>query len=111
MSKKTIMLVCNAGMSTSMLVTKMQKAAVAQAIDVTIFATAAAEATNKLQEQKIDTVLLGPQVRFMQKQFEEKLTPLGIPIDVINMTDYGMMNGEKVLGQAIAMIQSVKINS
>ncbi|WP_407857567.1 PTS sugar transporter subunit IIB [Enterococcus sp. 22-H-5-01] len=105
MSEKTIMLVCNAGMSTSMLVTKMQKAAVEQGMDVAIFATAAADATNKLQEQKIDTVLLGPQVRFMQKQFEEKLTPLGIPIDVINMTDYGMMNGEKVLGQAIAMIQ------
>ncbi|GAA2917089.1 PTS sugar transporter subunit IIB [Enterococcus pseudoavium] len=106
MSKKTIMLICNAGMSTSMLVTKMQKAAEAEGLDIDIFATAAADATNKLQERQIDTVLLGPQVRFMQKQFEEKLTPLGIPVDVINMTDYGMMNGEKVLGQAITMIQN-----
>ncbi|MGM0301026.1 PTS system, cellobiose-specific IIB component [Enterococcus sp. AZ048] len=106
MSEKTIMLICNAGMSTSMLVTKMQKAAETQGLDVDIFAIAAAEATNKLEQRKIDTVLLGPQVRFMQKQFEEKLTPLGIPVEVINMTDYGMMNGEKVLGQAISMINS-----
>lgn len=40
----------------------------------------------------------------MQKQFEAKLEPLGIPVDVIDMTDYGMMNGEKVLGQAVATI-------
>ncbi|MGH1831659.1 PTS sugar transporter subunit IIB [Enterococcus gilvus] len=106
MSEKTIMLICNAGMSTSMLVTKMQKAAETQGLDVLIFAIAAAEATNKLEQRKIDTVLLGPQVRFMQKQFEEKLTPLGIPVEVINMTDYGMMNGEKVLNQAVSMINS-----
>lgn len=104
MSENTIMLVCNAGMSTSMLVTKMQKAAETQGLDVEIFATAAADATNKLEQKEINTVLLGPQVRFMQKQFEEKLAPLGIPVDVIDMTDYGMMNGEKVLGQAVAMI-------
>jgi len=105
MSEKTIMLICNAGMSTSMLVTKMQKAAESQNLAVDIFATAAADATNKLQERNISTVLLGPQVRFMLKQFEEKLTPLGIPVDVINMTDYGMMNGEKVLAQALAMMK------
>lgn len=106
MSEKTIMLICNAGMSTSMLVTKMQKAAETQGLDVDIFAIAAAEATNKLEQGKIDTVLLGPQVRFMQKQFEEKLTPMGIPVEVINMTDYGMMNCEKVLNQAVSMINS-----
>lgn len=105
MSGKTIMLVCNAGMSTSMLVTKMQKAAETQGLDIDIFAIAAADATNQLEKRKIDTVLLGPQVRFMQKQFEEKLAPLEIPVDVINMTDYGMMNGEKVLGQAVSMIK------
>jgi PTS system cellobiose-specific IIB component len=106
MSEKTIMLICNAGMSTSMLVTKMQIAAETQGLDVDIFAIAAAEATNKLEQRKIDTVLLGPQVRFMQKQFEEKLTPLGIPVEVINMTFYGFMNGEKVLNQAVSMINS-----
>lgn len=32
MEKKTIMLVCSAGMSTSLLVTKMEKAAIARGI-------------------------------------------------------------------------------
>ena len=49
-------------------------------------------------------LLLGPQVRFMKADFEKRLEPKGIPLDVINMADYGMMNGEKVLDQEITLI-------
>lgn len=105
MSKQTtIMLVCAAGMSTSLLVTKMESAAKQQELDADIFAVSASEAANLLVQKEIDCVLLGPQVRFMQKQFEDKLEPLGIPVAVINMSDYGMMNGEKVLAQAKTLI-------
>jgi PTS system cellobiose-specific IIB component len=41
----------------------------------------------------------------MKAQFEQKLTPKGIPLDVINMSDYGMMNGEKVLAQAESLMK------
>ncbi|MDN6333853.1 MAG: PTS sugar transporter subunit IIB, partial [Lacticaseibacillus paracasei] len=44
MAEKTIMLVCSAGMSTSMLVQRMKKAAEADGLDVDVFATAAADA-------------------------------------------------------------------
>lgn len=106
MSKSTIMLVCAAGMSTSMLVTKMQNAAKEKGIDADIFTVAASEADKKLASQTIDVVLLGPQVRFMAKQFQEKLEPLKIPVEVINMADYGMMNGGKVLEQAVQMMEA-----
>lgn len=106
MSKSTIMLVCAAGMSTSMLVTKMQNAAKEKGLDAEIFAVAASEADKKLASQTIDVVLLGPQVRFMAKQFQEKLEPLKIPVEVINMADYGMMNGGKVLEQAVQMMEA-----
>ena len=102
MAKKTIMLVCSAGMSTSLLVTKMQKAAEAKGIDSDIFAVSASDADNNLANK--DVLLLGPQVRFMKADFEKRLEPKGIPLDVINMADYGMMNGEKVLDQAITLI-------
>lgn len=106
MSKSTIMLVCAAGMSTSMLVTKMQNAAKEKGLDAEIFAVAASEADKKLASQTIDVVLLGPQVRFMAKQFQEKLEPLKIPVEVINIADYGMMNGAKVLEQAVQMMET-----
>lgn len=100
MTKKTIMLVCSAGMSTSLLVTKMQKAAEEKGMEADIFAVSASDADNNLESKNVDVLLLGPQVRFMKAQFEQKLAPKGIPLDVINMQDYGMMNGEKVLAQA-----------
>lgn len=104
MAKKTIMLVCSAGMSTSLLVTKMQKAAEDKGVDADIFAVSASEADEKIEGGDIDVLLLGPQVRFMKSQFEQKVAPKGIKLDVIDMADYGMMNGEKVLAQAEKMM-------
>lgn len=105
MSKKTIMLVCSAGMSTSLLVTKMQKAADREGIDADIFAVSASEADRNLESKEVDVLLLGPQVRYMKADFEKKLEPKGIPLDIINMADYGMMHGDKVLLQAMNLIK------
>lgn len=105
MEKKTIMLVCSAGMSTSLLVTKMEKAAQEKGMEADIFAVSASEADVNLDSKKVDVLLLGPQVRFLEKQFAEKLAPKGIPLAIINMSDYGMMNGEKVLMQAEELME------
>ncbi len=102
MAEKTIMLCCAAGMSTSLLVSKMQKAAESDGVDAEIFATAAADADAKLEEKHPDVLMLGPQVRYLEGQFKEKLT---IPVEVNNMQDYGMLNGEKVLREALSLIK------
>ncbi|CAM3232728.1 PTS sugar transporter subunit IIB [Lactiplantibacillus plajomi] len=101
MAEKTIMLVCSAGMSTSLLVSKMQKAAEADGVDVEIFATAASDADGKILEKDPDILMLGPQVRYMLSDFQKRVD---IPVEVINMQDYGMMNGEKVLREAQAAL-------
>ncbi|MGY3704812.1 PTS sugar transporter subunit IIB [Vagococcus martis] len=103
---KRIMLICSAGMSTSLLVTKMEAAAKDQGIEADIFAVSASEANSRFEDtsKPIDVVLLGPQVRFMKKQFEDKLSGTGIPVEVIEMKDYGMMNGEGVLKTALELI-------
>ncbi|CAK22050.1 PTS sugar transporter subunit IIB [Listeria welshimeri] len=100
---KTIMLVCSAGMSTSLLVTKMEKAAEEKGLEAKIFAVAEAEAANHLDE--IDVLLLGPQVRFLEGNMKKKLEPKGIPLAVINSVDYGMMKGDKVLDQALDLMK------
>ncbi|WP_244996638.1 PTS sugar transporter subunit IIB [Caldifermentibacillus hisashii] len=103
---KTIMLVCSAGMSTSLLVTKMQKAAEAKNIEADIFAISASEVDSTLEKKNIDVLLLGPQVLFMKAQFEKKLQGKNIPVESINMQHYGMMNGEKVLEEALKLIDN-----
>lgn len=104
MAKTTIMLVCAAGMSTSLLVSKMQKSAEEKGIEADIFANSANEADSILAKKDVDVLLLGPQVRFMKSQFEEKVEGKNIPVDIINMQDYGMVNGEKVLQTALDLL-------
>ncbi|WP_303972775.1 PTS sugar transporter subunit IIB [Streptococcus merionis] len=101
---KTILLACAAGMSTSLLVTKMEKAAQEQDEEVKIYAVSVAEVDKELAKNKIDVVLLGPQVRYEEANMKEKLEPLSIPLAVINMQDYGMMNGAKVLQNALNLV-------
>lgn len=98
---KKILLVCSAGMSTSLLVTKMQKAAEAKGIEVDIEALPVAEASREIDNA--DIVLLGPQVRF-QKGTVEKLAKGRIPVEVIDMRQYGLMNGEAILEDALSKI-------
>ncbi|AUS28453.1 PTS sugar transporter subunit IIB [Paenibacillus polymyxa] len=98
---KQITLVCAAGMSTSMLVQKMQKAAQAQNLEVEIRATS--ESSFKEYADKTDILLIGPQVGYLQDDFKAKYEPKGIKVSVINIVDYGMMNGEKVLGDALKL--------
>jgi len=100
---KNIMLVCVAGMSTSLLVSKMQKAAQEQNIEADIYAIAESEVDKILATKKADVLLLGPQVRYLKGTFETKYKD-HFPVDVINMMDYGMMNGENVLKQALKLI-------
>ena len=97
---KKIMLVCSAGMSTSLLVTKMEQAAEKAGDEVEIFALPMSDGINRLST--VDCVLLDPQVRFNLGKIKEeaaKVNP-GLPVDVIDMKDYGMMNGEKVYNYA-----------
>ena len=104
MTKVTIMLACAAGMSTSLLVTKMQAAADEKGLDAEIFAVPAQEVDDIILEKKVDVLLLGPQVRYLLDQFTEKLAQKNIPVGVIPMVDYGMMNGSKVLALAEELI-------
>lgn len=99
---KNIMLVCSAGMSTSLLVKKMTEAIEKSQVEATVIAVA--EADFDKYRNNVDVVLLAPQVRFLEKNLKRVLDPLGIPVSIINGIDYGTMDGEKVLNDALTMI-------
>ena len=99
---KKILLVCAAGMSTSMLVKRMIDNAIS--LEVNISALAIAEAKGKIKNNEVDVVLLGPQVRF-QKPEIEAVAQGKMPVAVIEMKDYGTMNGQAVLEFAMKLLQ------
>lgn len=93
---KKIVLLCSAGMSTSMLVKKMQAAAAAESYDCEIAAYPMAEAANKAADA--DVILLGPQVSFNLGKVKEQLP--GKPVSAIEVRMYGRMDGKGVLDMA-----------
>lgn len=90
---KKIVLLCAAGMSTGMLVLKMREAAKEMGYEAQINAYAVAEANEKGKDA--DIILLGPQIRF-QLDNVKKICQ-GVPVEAINIQDYGMMNGKNVM--------------
>lgn len=104
MVDKTIMLVCASGMNTSLLDSKMKKAAEDKGTDAEIFAASATDAGNNLADKNIDVLMLGPQVKYMEKEFAGKLADSPTNLAVINMQEYGKMKGEKFLNEALIMI-------
>jgi PTS system cellobiose-specific IIB component len=97
-----ITLICAAGMSTSMLMAKMQESAKKQGIEAKIIAMS--EAKFEEYEEPTEVLLLGPQIAYLEDEIKEQYGPKGIKIAVINMMDYGTMNGEKVLKDALALL-------
>lgn len=98
-----ILLSCASGMSTSLVVKKMQEAAKKQGIECTIWAVSQDVVEEEMK--KADVLLIGPQMRFLKSKLEPKANELGIKVDVIKPMDYGRCDGAAILKTAISMIQ------
>ena len=90
-----IRLFCANGMSTSLLVKKMEDAANAKGKEVDIKAYPILDMERLIGEA--DVALLGPQVGYQLSKAQEICGGKGVPVDVIPMADYGMCNGMNVL--------------
>lgn len=97
---KNIVLLCAAGMSTSMLVRKMREAAEQKGFACQIEAYAISEAARVTPDA--DAILLGPQVRFNLKKIKE-MCPDKI-VECIDTRMYGLMQGDKVLEQLMDLL-------
>ena len=98
---KKILLVCAAGMSTSLLVNKMNDAAKDMGIGIDIVALPISECSKAAEE--VDVVLLGPQVRYQKAQVDA-IVDGRVPVEVIEMRAYGTMNGSAILDRALELI-------
>ena len=105
---KKVYLFCSAGMSTSMLASKMQAVANSHNLPMEVEAFPDGKIGQIIEERHPDVILLGPQVKYRYQEIVDKFGSTGIPIQVIDQSDYGMMNGEKVLKSAIKMMKSAK---
>ena len=105
---KKVYLFCSAGMSTSMLASKMQAVANSHNLPMEVEAFPDGKIGQIIEERHPDVILLGPQVKYRYQEIVDKFGSTGIPIQVIDQSDYGMMNGVKVLKSAIKLMKSAK---
>ncbi|MBM7651833.1 PTS sugar transporter subunit IIB [Neobacillus cucumis] len=99
---KRILLACSAGMSTSLLVTKMEKHAESINADVKIWAVGQDQA--KQEMANADVVLIGPQMSFLKGELQKEANQYGIKVDVIDMLAYGLADGKKAYEQAVKLM-------
>lgn len=105
---KKVYLFCSAGMSTSMLAKNMHELAQKHNLPIVVKAFPNHQLDEIIKNDRPDCILLGPQVKYMLKETLDKFGNEGIPIEVIDATDYGMMAGDKVLKKAIKLIKGEK---
>lgn len=90
---KNIILLCNMGMSTSLMVNKMREAAEKEGYECKVNAYALQNSVDVIEEA--DIILVGPQIDFelkrLRSDYPHKL------FEAIATADYGRMDGAKVL--------------
>ncbi len=100
----TITLICNLGMSTSVLVDKMAVYTKGKGIETDIEARAFQRVEDRIG--KTDILLIGPQVRYLAKKFQEQYGEKIPVIQTMDMSDYALQNVEKIFEQAYQEYQS-----
>ena len=98
-----IALVCETGASTGMVVKKMIAAAQSKGIEADIAAYPFTQLENFIDEK--DVILLGPQLAFKKDAAIKSFPEQAGKISVIAPMDFGMMNGAKILEDAIRIAE------
>lgn len=97
-----IMLACHAGISTSLLVTRMQEAAAAEGKEYKIWAVEQDRIPDELGN--FDILMLGPQVRHIMRRVKG-IVGDAAPVVVIDAPAYGRGDGAAVIKQAESVLK------
>ncbi|MBR0420775.1 MAG: PTS sugar transporter subunit IIB [Erysipelotrichaceae bacterium] len=98
-----LVLLCQYGASTGMLTQKIRQAAKDRGLEAEVNAYSYSDVGKYVDEA--DVILLGPQIRFKKEEFEKKYADKNTPFVVIETLDYGRMNGEAVLNNALKALE------
>ncbi len=101
--KRKVYLFCSAGMSTSLLVSKMRIQA--EKYEVPVIIEAWPETLVSEKGPEADVILLGPQISYMLPEIQRLLPSK--PVEVIDSNLYGKVDGLGVLKVAVSAIKKV----
>ncbi len=92
-----VVVVCAAGMSSSLLIDKIKSVIKQQNEDIIVSGTTYVEVEKF--KGNFDVLLLAPQISHLYDRYVEIFSPYGIKVDRIELKDLGHMNAEKIINQ------------
>ncbi|SHK18677.1 PTS system, cellobiose-specific IIB component [Clostridium cavendishii DSM 21758] len=105
-----ILLVCANGASTGVLVEKMKtfckEHEKLRTKEIKIEATSVDNLRVYFESNKVDVVLIGPQIRFKEDEIKNISKPYTELVQVINTQDYGRMDAVAVMKTAIKLYRN-----
>lgn len=94
-------ILCSWGATSSALAKKVTDEAKKQGLDVTVDAGGTGEFKKKAEGY--DVALLEPQVRHLKKEVETIAEKYNIPVDIVDMQAFALMDAKKILNQIIEL--------
>ena len=95
-----ILSICANGLSTSILMNKMQKWGKEKNIELEVRAVPMSEYLNVYKN--FDCILIGPQISYQYNEI--KANAIDVPVEKISPMDYGMSNVENIMKQVKACL-------
>ncbi|WP_234123764.1 PTS sugar transporter subunit IIB [Clostridium hydrogenum] len=92
-------ILCSWGATSSSLAKAVSDEAKKRNLDITVDAGGTGEFKKKAQNYSV--ALLEPQVRHLKKEVETAASKYDIPVEIVNMQAFAMLDGSKVLDQII----------
>jgi len=104
--KIKVVLVCAAGMSSSLLEEKIRKAAEQVGREMELKAVDSSRmGLWDYEKERMDIILVAPQVRFTKRNIIKQSEPYGVIVQDIDTIAYGMVDGEKIFAQVIEALE------
>ncbi|WP_414164180.1 PTS sugar transporter subunit IIB [Superficieibacter sp. BNK-5] len=100
MKKLNILLICGSGASSGFLAANIRKEAARRGLDCTVVARSEAELESYLQE--IDCLMVGPHLKYLIPELEEKVATMNIKVILMEKSYYSLLDGGLALDHLFA---------
>ena len=106
MKQLKVLLACGSGASSGFMASNMRKAAAENNVDADIHAVSDSEIPEYID--KVDVIMLGPHVKYLEEELKKKAAVYGVPVACISQQAYGILDGKRALSETIKIYKASK---
>lgn len=101
---KNVLLICGAGASSGFMAQAIRKASKKRGFEMSVQAKSESQLAEYLD--KIDVLLIGPHLKYMEDELKEKVSAYHIKVAIIPQNIYGTLDGNKAVDLIMELIET-----